>query len=157
MTANKTNENKIIKVDELGPAEGAVRKAKRVGRGISSGSGKTSNRGHRGEGQRAGRSRKPGFEGGQMPAYRKMPKLKGFELINPIIYAEVNVSMLDKMDEETIDMKLLKGKGLFSRKYQELRVLGNGEISKKVTVKARHFSKSAKEKIEAAGGITELV
>jgi len=155
MTANETKENKDIKVDELRPAEGAVRKAKRVGRGISSGMGKTSNRGHRGEGQRAGRSKKPGFEGGQMPAYRKVPKLKGFPLVNPIIYAEINVSQLDKIQEDVIDIELLKEKGLFSRRYQELRVLGNGEVTRKVTVKARHFSKSAKEKIEAAGGKAE--
>lgn len=156
MTAKKSTENKAIKVDELRPAEGAVRKGKRVGRGISSGMGKTCDRGHRGEGQRAGCSRKPGFEGGQMPAYRKVPKLKGFPLVNQIVYAEINVSQLEKMEEDVVDIELLKEKGLFSRKYQELRVLGNGEISKKVTVKARHFSKSAKEKIEAAGGKTEL-
>ncbi len=147
--------NKSIKVDELKPAEGAVRRPKRVGRGISSGMGKTCDRGHRGEGQRAGISRKPGFEGGQMPAYRKVPKLKGFPLVNQIVYAEVNVSQLDKMEEDVVDIELLKEKGLFSRKYQELRVLGNGEISKKITVKARHFSRSAKEKIEAAGGKAE--
>lgn len=154
MTAQK-NENKSIKIDELRPAEGSVRKAKRVGRGISSGMGKTCDRGHRGEGQRAGISRKPGFEGGQMPAYRKIPKLKGFPLVNQIVYAELNVSQLEKMEEEVVDIELLKEKGLFSRKYQELRVLGNGEISRKVTVKARHFSKSAREKIEAAGGKVE--
>lgn len=155
MTAKNNSENKSIKIDELSPAEGAVRKAKRVGRGISSGMGKTCDRGHRGEGQRAGISRKPGFEGGQMPAYRKIPKLKGFPLVNRIVYAEVNVSQLDKMNEEIVDIELLKEKGLFSRKYQELRVLGNGEISKKITVKARHFSKSAREKIEAVGGKAE--
>ena len=153
----ETTENKGIKVDELKPAEGAVRKAKRVGRGMSSGMGKTSTRGHRGEGQRAGRSKKRGFEGGQMPGFRKAPKLKGFEIVNAIVYAEMNVSQLDKMEEDVINIELLKEKGMFSKKYQELRVLGNGEISKKVTVKARHFSKSAKEKIEAAGGTTELV
>ncbi len=148
-------ENTDIKVDELKPAEGSVRRKKRVGRGISSGSGKTCDRGHRGEGQRAGCSRKPGFEGGQMPAYRKVPKLKGFPLVNPIIYAEINVSQLEKMSDDIVDIELLKEKGLFSRKYQELRVLGNGEISRQVTVRARHFSKSAKEKIEAAGGKVE--
>lgn len=146
-----------IELDDLRPADGAVRKKKRVARGMSSGHGKTATRGHRGEGQRSGNSRKPGFEGGQMPAYRKIPKLKGFKLINPIIYAELNVSDIEKMTENEISMSLLKEKGLFSQRYQELRVLGNGEIKRKVTVKARHFSKSAKEKIEAAGGTTELV
>ncbi len=150
-------ETKEIKIDDLKPAEGAVRKKKREGRGISSGMGKTCNRGHRGEGQRAGRSKKRGFEGGQMPAYRKLPKLKGFPLVNPIIYAEINVSFLEKLEEDKVDIEMLKEKGLFSQKYQELRVLGNGEVSKKVTVKARHFSKTAKEKIEAAGGKALLV
>ncbi|OGI00123.1 MAG: 50S ribosomal protein L15, partial [Candidatus Melainabacteria bacterium GWF2_37_15] len=109
-----------------------------------------------GEGQRSGNSRKVGFEGGQMPAYRKLPKLKGFKLINTIVYAELNVSDIEKMDEKVIDINMLKEKGLFSQKYQELRVLGNGEIKRKVTIKARHFTKSAKEKIEAAGGKAEL-
>lgn len=150
-------EKKEIKLEDLRPADGAVRRAKRVGRGISSGMGKTSDRGHRGEGQRSGRSKKPGFEGGQMPAYRKVPKLKGFKLVNPIIYAEINVGDLEKLDEKVIDLGILKEKGLFTQRYQELRVLGNGEISKKITVKARHFTKSAREKIEAAGGEVELV
>lgn len=150
-------ENNQIRVDDLRPADGAVRKKKRVARGMSSGHGKTATRGHRGEGQRSGNSRKPGFEGGQMPAYRKLPKLKGFKLINPIIYAELNVSDIEKMAEKEICMDMLKEKGLFTQKYQELRVLGNGEIKRKVTVKARHFTKSAKEKIEAAGGTAELV
>ena len=155
MTANETKE---IKLEDLRPAEGATHKSKRKGRGISSGQGKTSCRGHRGEGQRAGIGRKAGFEGGQMPAYRKLPKLKGFEVVNKIIYAELNVSDLDALEEgAVIDIKTLKDNGVFSKKYQELRVLGNGEITKKVTVKARHFSKTAKEKIEAAGGTTELV
>lgn len=150
-------ENNQIKLDDLRPADGAVRKRKRVGRGMSSGHGKTSTRGHRGEGQRSGNSRKAGFEGGQMPAYRKLPKLKGFKLINPIIYAEINVSDLEKMEENEVSLDMLKENGFFTKKYQELRVLGNGEIKRKVTVKARYFTKSAKEKIEAAGGKTELV
>ena len=150
-------ETKEIRLDDLRPADGAVRKTKRVGRGMSSGHGKTSTRGHRGEGQRSGNSRKPGFEGGQMPAYRRLPKLKGFSVPNPIIYAELNVSDIEKMDEKEINIEMLKEKGLFTKKYEELRVLGNGEIKRKVTVKARHFTKSAKEKIEAAGGVVELV
>lgn len=150
-------ETKEIKLDDLKPADGAVRKTKRVGRGMSSGHGKTSTRGHRGEGQRSGNSRKPGFEGGQMPAYRKLPKLKGFKLINQIVYAELNVGDIEKMEEKEIAINILKEKGLFSQKYQELRVLGNGEIKRKVTIKARHFTKSAKEKIEAAGGKAELM
>lgn len=150
-------ETKEIKIDELRPNEGAVRKSKRVGRGMASGHGKTSTRGHRGEGQRSGNSRKAGFEGGQMPAYRKIPKLKGFKLINRIVYAEINVADINGMEEKEISIEMLKLNGYFSQKYEELRVLGNGEIKRKVTVKARHFSKSAKEKIEAAGGKVELV
>lgn len=150
-------ETKEIRLDDLRPADGAVRKTKRVGRGMASGHGKTSTRGHRGEGQRSGNSRKAGFEGGQMPAYRKLPKLKGFKLINPIVYAEINVSDINSMEEKEIDINMLKLSGYFSQKYEELRVLGNGEIKRKVIVKARHFTKSAKEKIEAAGGVAELV
>ena len=93
----ESNENKKeIRLNDIKPAKGAVKRTKRVGRGMSSGMGKTSTRGHRGEGQRSGNSRKPGFEGGQMPAYRKLPKLDGFRPINPIIYAELNVSDLNK-------------------------------------------------------------
>ncbi|MFH0703274.1 MAG: 50S ribosomal protein L15 [bacterium] len=146
-----------IMIDDLKPADGATRKKKRVGRGRSSGHGKTSTRGHNGEGQRSGRSKKRGFEGGQMPGYRKAPKLKGFELIRPIKYAEMNVCQLNNIEENIIDLELLIGKGLYSRKYKALRVLGNGELNKAVTVKARHFSQSAKQKIEAAGGLTEVV
>jgi large subunit ribosomal protein L15 len=156
-TKKKEADKKRIEITDLRPAEGAVKLRNRVGRGIASGSGKTSNRGHRGEGQRSGVSKKPGFEGGQMPAFRRLPKLKGFQLVNRVVYAEINVSQIEKLDMAVIDIDTLKEKGVFSRKYEELRVLGNGEISKKVTVKARHFSASAKEKIEKAGGNAELV
>ena len=150
-------ETKEIRLEDLRPAEGATKKGKRVGRGRSSGMGKTSTRGHNGEGQRSGRSKKRGFEGGQMPGYRKIPKLKGFSGQTKIVYAEINVSKIAEMKEETIDLDILKEKGLYGKKYDELRVLGNGEISRKVTVKARHFTASAKEKIEAAGGQALLV
>ena len=153
----ETTETKEIKIDDLRPAEGATKNKKRVGRGRASGHGKTSTRGHNGEGQRSGRSRKLGFEGGQMPGFRKTPKLKGFPIINKIIYAEINISKIAEMKEDVIDLYLLKEKGLFGKKYDELRVLGNGELARKVTVKARHFTKSAKEKIEAAGGNALLV
>lgn len=145
-------ETKEIRLTDLRPAKGATKRTKRVGRGRASGHGKTSTRGHNGEGQRSGCSKKRGFEGGQMPGYRKIPKLKGFKVPGRIIYAEINVSKISEMQEETIDLQLLKEKGMFGKKYEELRVLGNGEISKKVTVNARHFTASAKEKIEAAGG-----
>lgn len=150
-------ETKEIRLTDLRPADGATRGKKRVGRGRSSGHGKTSTRGHNGEGQRSGCSRKFGFEGGQMPGYRKTPKLKGFPLIGRIVYAEINISKIAGMEETEIDLEVLKSKGLFTKKYEELRILGNGEISRKVTVKARHFTAAAKEKIEAAGGKALLV
>lgn len=143
---------KEIRLTDLRPAEGATKKKKRVGRGRASGHGKTSTRGHNGEGQRSGCSRKIGFEGGQMPGYRKTPKLDGFKSLNPIVYAEINLSKIAGMTEDTIDLDVLKAKGMYGKKYDELRILGNGELTRKVTIKARHFTKSAKEKIEAAGG-----
>lgn len=150
-------ENTRIKLDDLRPADGATHSKKRVGRGRSSGHGKTSTRGHNGEGQRSGRSQKRGFEGGQMPGYRKFPKLKGFEVIRPIQYAEINVSQLNNIDAKTVDLEFLIEKGLYSQRFEALRVLGNGELSKAMTVKARHFTVSAKQKIEAAGGSIEVV
>lgn len=150
-------ENNRIELTDLRPEEGSTHKTKRVGRGRSSGHGKTSTRGHNGEGQRSGRSAKRGFEGGQMPGYRKAPKLKGFSLVRPIQYAEINVSTLNNIDAEVIDLELLQEKRIVSNKYEELRVLGNGELTKKVSVKARHFTASAKEKIEAAGGSIEVI
>jgi len=150
-------ENTRIEISDLKPADGATHKEKRVGRGRSSGHGKTSTRGHNGEGQRSGRSKKRGFEGGQMPGYRKFPKLKGFTLINPIKYAEINISQIEKLEEKEIDLALLIEKGLYSKKFEALRVLGNGELTKAVKVKASHFTESAKQKIEAAGGSVEVV
>ena len=145
-----------IKLEDLRPAEGATHRVKRKGRGRSSGHGKTACRGHNGEGQRSGRSRKRGFEGGQMPGYRKVPKLKGFELINPMVYAEINVGKLNDVDATEITLELLVEKGLAPKKADALRVLGNGELKKSVKVTARHFTASAKEKIEAAGGSVEV-
>ena len=146
-----------IKLSDLRPADGATHSEKRVGRGRASGWGKTSTRGNNGEGQRSGRSSKRGFEGGQMPAYRRAPKLKGFELVNKTVNDELNVSKLDKIDSNEIDLALLKELGYAPRTAQSLRILGNGEVKGSKTVKARHFSASAKEKIEAAGGKIELV
>ena len=146
-----------IKLTDLRPADGATHSEKRVGRGRASGWGKTSTRGNNGEGQRSGRSSKRGFEGGQMPAYRRAPKLKGFELVNTTVKYELNVSKLDKIDANEIDLALLKELGFAPRTAEVLRVLGNGEVKSAKTIKARHFSASAKEKIEAAGGKIELV
>lgn len=145
-----------ITLDELKPAEGATHREKRKGRGRSSGMGKTSCRGHNGEGQRSGRSRKRGFEGGQMPGYRKVPKLKGFQLVGQLKTAELKVCDIEKLNIDVIDLEVLKEMGKAHPSSDVLRVLGNGEIKKAVTVKARHFTASAKEKIEAAGGKVEV-
>lgn len=146
-----------ITLEDLRPAEGATSKTKRVGRGRASGHGKTSCRGHNGEGQRSGRSSKRGFEGGQMPAYRRLPKLKGFKLINQLNYAEINVSGIEKLDIKEISLESLKAIKKAHPSADGLRILGNGEISKKVTVKASYVTPQAKEKIEAAGGKVELI
>ena len=147
----------MITLEDLKPAEGSVKKSKRVGRGRSSGHGKTSCRGNNGEGQRSGRTAKRGFEGGQMPAFRRLPKLKGFNNIHALNTAEINVSALEKIDVSEIDLQYLKENKLVHSSCEVLRVLGNGEISKAVTVKARYVTESAKEKIEKAGGKVELV
>ncbi len=146
-----------ITLEDLRPAEGSTHKSKRVGRGRSSGHGKTSCRGHNGEGQRSGNSQKRGFEGGQMPSYRQMPKLKGFTNFAALNYAEINVKDIEKLGVAEIDLTYLIENGKAHPSSEALRVLGNGEISKAVTVKARHFTASAKEKIEKAGGKAELV
>ena len=146
-----------ITLESLAPAEGATSKSKRVGRGRSSGHGKTSCRGHNGEGQRSGRTSKRGFEGGQMPAYRRLPKLKGFQVINARNYAEINVGRLNDLNLEEISLESLKEIRKAHPSCDGLRILGNGEIKKSITVKANYVTPSAKEKIEAAGGKVELV
>ena len=146
-----------ISIEDLKPAKGATKKTVRVGRGRSSGCGKTSSRGNNGEGQRSGRTSKRGFEGGQMPAYRRLPKLKGFQIINSINYAEINVGRLDALGLKEVSLEALKKARKAHPSCEGLRVLGNGEIKKAVTVKASYVTPSAKEKIEAAGGKVELV
>jgi large subunit ribosomal protein L15 len=147
----------MITLEDLKPNEGSQKKTKRVGRGRSSGHGKTSCRGNNGEGQRSGRSAKRGFEGGQMPAYRRLPKLKGFTNHWALNTIAINVSDLEKMDVDTIDLAYLVENNKAHKDTAVLRILGNGEITKAVTVKATYFTKSAKEKIEKAGGKVELV
>ena len=146
-----------IELSDLKPAEGATKKTVRVGRGRSSGCGKTSSRGHNGEGQRSGRTAKRGFEGGQMPAYRRLPKLKGFQIINKINYAAINVGKLEAFGLKEISLETLKKAKKVHPSSEGLRILGNGEIKKALTVKANYVTPSAKEKIEAAGGKIELV
>lgn len=146
-----------ITLEDLRPAEGSTSSKKRVGRGRASGMGKTSTRGHNGEGQRSGRSSKRGFEGGQMPSYRQLPKLKGFQLINKRNWAEINVGRLEQLDITDISLEALKELRKVHPSSEGLRVLGNGEIKKALNVKAVYVSPSAKSKIEAAGGKVELV
>ena len=146
-----------ISLEDLRPAEGSTHKIKRVGRGRSSGHGKTSCRGHNGEGQRSGSSAKRGFEGGQMPAYRRLPKLKGFQIINKINYTAVNVGRLEGFGLKEISLETLKEAKRIHPSSEGLRILGNGEIKKALTIKANYVTPSAKEKIEAAGGKIELV
>jgi len=146
-----------IKLEDLKPAEGSTHKSKRVGRGRSSGHGKTSCRGNNGEGQRSGSSSKRGFEGGQMPGYRQMPKLKGFQIINKLNYQEINVKDIEALKLKEVSLEILKENRKARPNTVGLRVLGNGEIKSPVTVKAMYFTPSAKEKIEAAGGKVEIV
>lgn len=147
----------MLKLEDIRPAEGATHARKRKGRGIASGHGKTACRGNNGEGQRSGNSHKRGFEGGQMPSYRQMPKLKGFKNRFREESCAINVARLAELDAEVIDLAYLQEVGKADSSAVALRILGNGEISKALTVKATYFSPSAKEKIEKAGGKVELV
>jgi large subunit ribosomal protein L15 len=143
-----------MKLNELKPARGATKKPKRVGRGPGSGHGKTSTRGHKGHRQRSGFRSKPGFEGGQMPLVRRIPK-RGFTNIFKTSYEIVNVEILNKFEPNTeVTPDLLREKGVIKGK-QRLKILGNGEISIPLTVKAHRFSKSAREKILKAKGKVE--
>lgn len=147
----------MITLEDLKPNKGSVKKVVRVGRGRSSGCGKTSSRGNNGEGQRSGRSSKRGFEGGQMPAFRRLPKLKGFNNVFALNTAAVNVSTLNKVDAEEITLSVLIENKLVHPSSEVLRILGNGELTKKVSVKANYVTESAKEKIEKAGGKVEII
>ena len=147
----------MLSLEDIRPAEGATHTKKRKGRGIASGHGKTSCRGNNGEGQRSGNSHKRGFEGGQMPSYRQMPKLKGFKNKFREESCAINVARLAELDVETVDLAYLQENRKASSSAVALRILGNGEITKAITVKASYFSPSAKEKNEKAGGKAELV
>jgi len=143
-----------MKLHELKPAANATKSSKRIGRGQGSGKGGTSTKGHKGAQSRAGYSRKIGFEGGQMPLYRLLPK-RGFKNINRIEFSPINLSTLQKLVDKTqqteITLELMKANGLISLK-DKIKILGNGEITSKVTVTAHAFSASAKEAILNAGG-----
>ena len=146
-----------MKLHELSPSEGSVKASFRKGRGPGSGNGKTAGKGHKGQNARSGGGVRPGFEGGQLPLYRKLPK-RGFHNKFATNYAIVNVAALnDKFEDgETVNLETLKAKGIVKKPLDGLKVLGNGEISKKLTVEAKVFSATAKEKIEAAGGKAEV-
>ncbi|WP_440897176.1 50S ribosomal protein L15 [Amphibacillus sp. Q70] len=145
-----------MKLHELKPSQ-ARKQRNRVGRGMSSGNGKTSGRGHKGQNARSGGGVRPGFEGGQMPLFQRLPK-RGFTNINRKEFAIVNLSTLNRFEEGTeVTPELLLETGLVSKVKAGIKVLGNGTIEKKLTVKAHKFSASAKEAIETAGGQTEVI
>ncbi|TYP50325.1 50S ribosomal protein L15 [Thermosediminibacter litoriperuensis] len=146
-----------MRLHDLRPAEGSRKKPKRVGRGIGSGHGKTSTRGHKGQKARSGGGVRPGFEGGQMPLYRRIPK-RGFTNIFKKEYAIVNVKDLNVFEENTrVTPELLIEKGLIKQVKDGVKILGDGELKVKLEVAAHAFSSSAKEKIEAAGGKAEVI
>lgn len=146
-----------MRLDELKPAEGSRFTRKRVGRGIGSGTGKTSGKGHKGQNARSGGGVRPGFEGGQMPLYRRLPK-RGFKNIFAKQYVTVNVEVLEKFENGTeVTPELLKETGVISKTLDGVKFLGRGEVTKSVTVKAAKFTESAKEKIEKAGGKAEVM
>ena len=146
-----------MKLHELSPAEGSAKAAWRKGRGIGSGNGKTAGKGHKGQNARSGGGVRPGFEGGQLPIYRKSPK-RGFTNHFATNYAIVNVEDLNRfVDETVVDMEVLLAAKVIRKPMDGLKVLGNGTLTKKLTVKAAVFSATAKEKIEAAGGKVEEV
>ena len=146
-----------MKLHELSPAPGSVTPAWRKGRGTGSGNGKTAGKGHKGQNARSGGGVRPGFEGGQLPLYRKLPK-RGFYNRFAKEYSVVNVEALNRFEDGgVVDLAVLADAGVISQPQGALKVLAKGELAKEITVKAAVFSASAKEKIEAAGGKTEVV
>ncbi len=145
-----------MKIHELKPAEGSTKEVKRVGRGHGSGNGKTAGKGHKGQKARAGRGIRAGFEGGQMPLQRRIPK-RGFNNIFANQYAIINLAALNAFENgDVVDAAALKTKGIVKNELDGIKVLGNGNLTKKLTVKVAAVSASAKEKIEAAGGAVEV-
>ena len=146
-----------MKLYELSPAPGTKTEAKRKGRGAGTGNGKTAGRGHKGQNARSGGGVRPGFEGGQMPIYRRLPK-RGFNNIFAKKYTEINVSDLNKFEDgAVVDATLLKETGVISKILDGVVVLGRGELTKKITVKAARVTAGAAKKIEAAGGKVEVI
>lgn len=146
-----------MKLNELTPAAGSTSVGKRKGRGIGTGNGKTAGRGHKGQWARSGGGVRPGFEGGQMPLTRRLPK-RGFNNVFAKKYAEINLNALNAFENGAeVTFELLAEKGLVKKTLDGIRVLGTGELNKKLTVKAAGITASAKEKIEAAGGKAEVI
>ena len=147
-----------MKLNELRPAEGSAKASFRVGRGPGSGNGKTAGKGHKGQNARSGGGVRPGFEGGQLPLYRKLPT-RGFNNKFATVYATINVGTLEHkfQDGETVNLETLLAKKILRKPYDGLKVLGDGELTKKLTVQATVFSAAAKEKITAVGGQAEEV
>ena len=147
-----------LNLQSLAPQKGARRRKLRKGRGIAAGQGASCGFGMRGQKSRSGRPTRPGFEGGQMPLYRRVPKLKHFTVINPKNYTVINVAKLSELKAgSTVNIDTLVKDGLVTNPKAPLKVLGNGELSVKLTVQAAAFTASARQKIEAAGGSCELV
>ena len=146
-----------MKLHELSPAEGSKKTAKRIGRGHGSGWGKTAGKGHKGQKARAGKGMRVGFEGGQMPLQRRIPK-RGFNNIFAKKVIAINVGTLNKFEDgAVVDIAALTEKGIVKNSFDSVKILSNGTLTKKLTVKANAFSKGAVAKIEAAGGKTEVI
>ena len=146
-----------MKLHELSPAPGSVREVKRIGRGHGSGQGKTAGKGHKGQKARAGRGMQIGFEGGQMPLQRRIPK-RGFNNIFATPYTTINVAALNRFEDgATVDVEALMNAGVIKKAPNGVKILGNGKVEKKLTVKVAAYSESAKAKIEAAGGKAEVI
>jgi len=146
-----------MKLHELSPAAGSTKKAFRKGRGAGSGNGKTAGKGHKGQNARSGGGVRPGFEGGQMPLQRRVPK-RGFNNIFATRYATINVSDLNKFEDgAVVDAKAIIEAGLLKKALDGVKILGKGELTKKLTVNVKAYSESAKQKIEQAGGKAEVI
>ena len=146
-----------MKLHELHPAEGSTTAQKRLGRGTGSGLGKTSGKGHKGAKARSGGGKRPGFEGGQMPLYRRVPK-RGFNNVFGTECAEVNVERLEIFNNgDTVTVDMLLDAGIIKKTLDGVKILGNGDLTKKLTVQAQKFTAGAKEKIEAVGGKAEVI
>lgn len=147
-----------MKIHEISPAEGSTFAPKRLGRGVGSGLGKTSGKGHKGAKARSGGGKQPGFEGGQMPLIRRLP-MRGFNNKNfATTYATVNIKELEIFDNDTVvTVQLLKDNGLINKLYDGVKIMGDGELTRRLTVQAHKFTRGAQEKIEANGGKVEVI